>query len=393
MIGVLHPRKLIRYVRSRRPLVLRTGLVGVAHACMRWVAVAQDVRSSGGVAAYYDLARGWTADYPETTGYLIPTCLAYAKAFSRDAFADRALRMGEWLTREIQLKDGSIRGGLADHPLESSVFNTGQVLHGFCALVRETKDPEFVDAAVRAGKWLLTCLDDDGAFRRGLVSCCTGESPAYFVRTAWAWARLWEELPEHEWAREAAEKAAHFVERTQLPSGWFPNSDLDNARKGDAPLLHPVAYVLEGLLEVGLACRRESAVSAVRLACDRMMAAVSPDGYLAGRLYADWSPAARWVCLPGSTQMAIVCFRLFQHTGDQRYRECGRRLLRYVASTVDLEGARESVGGVYGSTPLRAGGYLGGAMLNWGAKFLVDAILLDAHLDGGIPDYWGPAAR
>src|SRR6187200_1373607 len=50
-----------------------------------WLARAQDCSASqdGGVARNYSLVSGWAPSYPETTGYIIPTLLAYGKDADR----------------------------------------------------------------------------------------------------------------------------------------------------------------------------------------------------------------------------------------------------------------------------------------------------------------------
>src|SRR5262249_8247777 len=47
-------------------------------ATMDWLARAQDATPDDGVSAVYSLASGWAASYPETTGYIIPTCFDFA---------------------------------------------------------------------------------------------------------------------------------------------------------------------------------------------------------------------------------------------------------------------------------------------------------------------------
>ena len=46
-----------------------------------WLGRAQDQSASqdGGVASHFSLVKGWSTSYPETTGYIVPTMLAYAK--------------------------------------------------------------------------------------------------------------------------------------------------------------------------------------------------------------------------------------------------------------------------------------------------------------------------
>src|SRR4051794_7730134 len=79
---------------------------------MQWLSRAQDKSQSadGGVARAYSLIRGWTSSYPETTGYIIPTFLEYARRTGKSDPRDRARRMLDWLTG-IQMPCGGFQGG------------------------------------------------------------------------------------------------------------------------------------------------------------------------------------------------------------------------------------------------------------------------------------------
>ena len=48
-----------------------------------WLGRAQDnsISNDGGVARHFSLINGWSSSYPETTGYIVPTMLAYAKRY------------------------------------------------------------------------------------------------------------------------------------------------------------------------------------------------------------------------------------------------------------------------------------------------------------------------
>src|SRR6266545_7555254 len=81
-----------------------------------WLGRAQDCSrsSDGGVARDYSLVRGWNNSYPETTGYIVPTLLAYARwrGGERGTEArDRARRMLDWLV-SIQFPEGGFQGGV-----------------------------------------------------------------------------------------------------------------------------------------------------------------------------------------------------------------------------------------------------------------------------------------
>ncbi|MFA6262632.1 MAG: hypothetical protein WC760_14300, partial [Bacteroidia bacterium] len=108
------------------------GSARVLPAVLRWLALAQDRSAShdGGVARDFSLRHGWATSYPETTGYIIPTLLAYARRSGQSEFRDRALRMADWLVG-IQLPGGGFQGGKIDSvPVVPVTFNTGQILIG-----------------------------------------------------------------------------------------------------------------------------------------------------------------------------------------------------------------------------------------------------------------------
>src|SRR6202158_5090542 len=50
-------------------------------AAIIWLGQAQDhsLLRDGGVARHYSLLTGWSASYPETTGYIVPTMIEYAR--------------------------------------------------------------------------------------------------------------------------------------------------------------------------------------------------------------------------------------------------------------------------------------------------------------------------
>jgi len=60
-----------------------------------WLLRAQEFSRSqdGGAARHYSLIDGWGSSYPETTGYIVPTLLDYARRFGDDHARQSAQRM------------------------------------------------------------------------------------------------------------------------------------------------------------------------------------------------------------------------------------------------------------------------------------------------------------
>src|SRR5690242_18332310 len=134
-------------------------------AAAEWLLRAQTATPDDGVACGYSFEDRWVASYPETTGYIIVTLLAYAAYTGNREYEKRSLAMAEWeLT--LQHKDGGFPGQFVDRPNPAIVFNTGQVMFGLLAAYEHSGDARYLDAASRAGRWLTRIQDEDGAWRR-----------------------------------------------------------------------------------------------------------------------------------------------------------------------------------------------------------------------------------
>ena len=356
-------------------------------AAIEWLCRAQDATGSGGVARSYALRymrghqrRGWLAAYPETTGYIIPTFLAYAAIVGRNDLRERALRMARWEI-DVQMESGAVQGGVIGHTPTPAIFNTGQVLFGWAAAYRETADSRFQKAAGRAADFLVEAMDADGAWRRHGSRFARQGVNVYDARTAWGLldASLITGDARH---REAALRNLQFVLTRQRANGWFEECCLDD---NDHPLLHTIAYTMEGLVESGLILGDARYVDAARRAADALLALQRGDGGLSGRFDAVWRPSASWSCLTGDAQTSIVWLRLFEVTGERRYLDAARRLIRYVAATQDLAHGEPGVrGGIQGSDPIY-GGYGTWEYLNWAAKFYADALMAEIRRAPGEP--------
>ncbi|HXH83827.1 MAG TPA: hypothetical protein VNN07_13005, partial [Candidatus Tectomicrobia bacterium] len=346
---------------------------------MEWLCRAQDAAGGGGVSRSYALRymrshrrSGWLAAYPETTGYIIPTFLDYAAMTASPSYRERALRMAEWEI-EVQMPSGAVQGGVIGFPPTPAIFNTGQVLFGWTRAALERGDERFVEAAIRAADFLVAAQDADGAWRRHGSRYARAGVNVYDARTAWGLLEVWR-VTGREAYRTSAVRKLEYVLTRQRPNGWFEDCCLDDDQR---PLLHTIAYTMEGLLEAGVIAKDERFVEAARRAADALLVLQRADGSLAGRFDATWRPSARWSCLTGDAQTAIVWLRLAHLTGDARYARAAVRMNRFLMATQDLSAADGGVrGGIKGSHPIH-GDYGRYEYLNWAAKFFADALMLE----------------
>ena len=340
-------------------------------ASLAWLRRAQDAAGDG-VAALFSLDAGWDLPYPETSGYIVATFLA-ARAFpGNDDLRQRAKRIGDWEIA-IQAPNGGVysRPGLPD----TRVFNTGQVILGWCALYESLGDSRYLDAANRAGEYLVRLQEANGTWVRDTY--CGART--YHARTDWGLLRLAALTARPEFV-EAARSNLRWVMAQQQENGWFRNCGFHD----EDPITHVIDYTLIGVLECAmlkpdLFDRKPAELieSSAKAICD--IVARSCVGGIAGMIPAsynsEWQSADEHSCLTGNAQLAYTLFRLYRITGKNRYATCADLLLSALKRTQVLAGAPDEVrGAIPGSFPMYKG-YLANSFPNWAAKFFADALL------------------
>ena len=333
-----------------------------------WLAQAQDNSRThdGGVARHYSVIGGWASSYPETTGYIAETLIAYGDEAKRPDVLERARRMLDWLV-SIQFPEGGFQGGMIHQtPRVPVTFNTGQILIGLAAGVR--MDERYREPMVRAADWLVSTQDKDGCWRKHPTPFAAAGEKVYETHVAIGLFRAAALEPNRGYL-EAARAQVDWALGHQAKNGWLAKCCLSDP---EHPLTHTLGYALRGIIEAYLSTRDDRYREAARLTADGLMGALQPSGKLPGRLDAQWQAAAEWVCLTGSSQIAESWLLLHSATGRDDYRRAAKAANGFVRRTVSVDGPPEIRGGVKGSFPVD-GWYGRWQYLNWACKFMIDA--------------------
>jgi hypothetical protein len=331
----------------------------------------QDQAGDAGLGSYH-LVHGYGPSYPETTGYIIPTFLAAADVLGRVDLSERAIRAADWL-RSIQRSDGGWQGGRIGEERSSVVFNTAQVVRGLLAAHAHGGDQAHLDAAVRAGDWMVRVQGSDGSWARHNF---LGVSRVYDSYVDAPLLHL-HALTGKDAYRQAALLNLEWVMGRRSENGWFADAD-NTIKHNDRPITHTIAYTLDGLVESHILSRDarylHAAERAARVLRDRFLS----EGDLHGRYDAQWIGSEATITT-GCAQLAIVWSRLHALGQGEAYDTAARgmvdRLKRIQhCSALGPDGAK---GGITGSFPLW-GRYEKFAYPNWAQKYLADALLCRA---------------
>jgi hypothetical protein len=335
--------------------------------CVDWLCESQDWTSDDGSSKGHHLVKGPMASYPETTGYAIPSLYDAAEILQQPDIGNRCERMANWLV-SIQLSNGAFQGGAVDRPAVPIVFNTGQIIFGLLRAHAETNNPQYLNAARRAGEFLQECQDSDGAWRKYDYL----DLPhVYSVRVAWSLLLLTRATGEPSFAHTAVANL-EWALRQQQPNGWYANNHF---KPGELPNTHGIAYVTQSLVESSVLTGDSRYLESAKVVADRLLRRFEMSGRIQGVHSSDWKSPKSHTCVTGNIQMAITWLRLHQIQGDIQYLNAALRVVDQVCAIQKTVGPAGIRGGIPGSVPTW-GSYAPLQYPNWAVKFWLDLLVL-----------------
>jgi hypothetical protein len=348
------------------------------HAVSEWLMRSHKATGYKGFSIGFDLRRGWLASYSETTGYIIPTFYRYATLYDRHEYAAVATAAARWLV-SIQSADGSFPdfGGRHANPYlrPPVIFNTAQDIFGLLAAYRMTGDIAFVDAALRAGRWISRRQSSNGVWHNpgwGGV-----ESPSYYSRVTWPLQLVATETSDDEISVAAHRGLDAIINRIR------PNNSVGlwEFARGQPAFTHTIAYTIEGLLEHGLLIEDASITQRAKSIAVTTLELLEQSGVFAGAYDDKWQGHFGYICTPGNCQLALIYLRLYFLEREERYLHGAERALKPVlkAQFISSFVPKAIRGGLPGSWPPVFGKYMRWLYPNWAAKYLADSLMFRAH--------------
>ncbi|MDX9964225.1 prenyltransferase/squalene oxidase repeat-containing protein [Desulfobacter postgatei] len=274
----------------------------------------------------FPVSTGQNVSYPEVTGYIIPTLYnAGEKEF--------ALRMAEWL---ITVQHDSGAFGAPDGVPYS--FDTGQVLRGLLQVMEDI--PQAEDSARKSCDWLLTQILPSGEVTTPSTDMWNLPEGRRVSQNIHLYilpplAEAGRRLGKTEYTNAVERALAFYKENWNL--------------KDFNTLSHFFGYVMEALCDLG-------ETDLARAGMENIDAIQKLDGSIPAYSH------VKWVCTPGTAQLAIVWYKL----GEKKRADAALRFLR---------GVQNQGGGFFGSYG-KGANYFPREEIPWAAKYFLDAIHL-----------------
>lgn len=335
---------------------------------LSWLKASFDACDGRGSAAYYSRVRhplnGWSAAYPETTGYIIETLFDYYDITNEQWLFDYAMDAADWICT-LQQPTGALPGGLGEKG-EPSVFNTGMMLFGLNAAYRINPKAAYLQCIERAVAWLMSILEEDGAWKQGAYR--KDFTPSYYTRVVWAVLDS-NKILQDSTLDAKMQKALDFYKAKCTPQ----HSIKDWAFAQNEPAFtHTIAYTMRGFLEAGVLANDAESITIAEKIAAKIMQSYETHQKIAGDYDLDWKGNFSYVCLTGNAQLSLNFSRLFEVTQNPIYQKYAIILFETVRNAPSRLPITGYNGAIAGSAPMW-GRYQKWQYPNWAAKFWLDA--------------------
>jgi len=358
-------------------------------AAIRWLISAHRACKGRGISAKFSMSQGWDVAYPETSGYILVTLQTYGELFNKPDLFERAAEIGNW---EIDIQTDT--GGILSTPQseKTRIFNTGQVILGWCHLYEKTGNTKYLAAAVKAAEYLRAKQEKDGSWIQDTF--CGPRT--YHARVDWSLLRVAQLSGQKEFI-ETAFNNLNWVILNQNNNGWFNNCGFGN----ELPNMHVISYTLRGLLEcdrlnrmfkleeistLNLTSRVRKATNELCDTAERQLLFGIP-GMLPTSYDKNWLSKDKHACLTGNAQFACLLYHLNQVVPNEGYTRVADTIMEAIKRTqIKFCEFPEINGAIAGSYPFYSG-YLNRAFPNWATKFFIDGLIMknQSNEDFSIP--------
>jgi uncharacterized protein YyaL (SSP411 family) len=342
---------------------------------INWLITSQKSINDGGMGSFH-LINKWSSSYPETTGYIIPTLINFYRKNNNPEVLEPALKAADFLLN-IQKPSGGWQGGRVHENKPEIVFNTAQVMRGMMAAYAATGNKKYLDSAVQAGNWLAEIQHPEGFWKEHALM---NAARVYDTFVDAPLLELFRITGEENLKTAAIRNLDWVVDRKMKDNGWFEDCD-NTVKRNDRPILHTIAYTLDGLIDSGLIINQDKYIEDAKKGADELRKSFLSKGFLPGRYDRNWNGSEHMICT-GCAQMAIVWLKFFRITGDKIYIEAATKminLLIFIQSRKIKDESMDTLGAIPGSFPLW-GRYEPFVFPNWATKFFCDALLLEEEI-------------
>jgi hypothetical protein len=338
---------------------------------IEWLHNAQFKAGDGGIPAYFHTRYGYSASYPETTGYLIKTLcnLQPLKNELTDCICDvdDMKRLMEAYLIANQNDDGG--WGHPGDMKQSMVFDSAQIIEGLSLIKTDAAE----QAVSKAANFLHNSLKNGSEIFEPLFG---NKFYGYQARTIAIAAEVAKKIDSN--TLHQFSHSSYAVLRRRLIKGneFYPIGNLVSESK---PITHFWAYCIEGMYRASLIfddLEMQNILIEKLLTVNFQFKKLGSTGLYIGPYD---QVGGRPVMITGMAQIALINWMVYSQTGEETYAATALKMGELCKNTVDLQNANLGIrGGVPSCVPFTRK-YYKNCYLNWALKFFLDMVIQEVE--------------
>ena len=341
----------------------RDEITAALQANLRWISASFGTNGYQGSSGYRNILGRWSAPYPETTGYLLPTLIAADPHLPEQDLISLACKQVKFFDSLKHEQGGYARDVNGAEPV---VFDTAQILLGLMAVTPYLKKTDKILADISdIAQWLRDRIDEKGQFISH--NWMKGHQAAYYSRIAWPLA--YAEKIEGK-VSEQTQSLIYRIINSRTESTSYPDAGFS---PDEPALTHTLAYTLRGLWEYALVVSDKKLKRSVRKSLLILAEKIQNDQKVAGRYSTEWAGDYSFSCAAGSAQLALLYLLIYEDSGHEKFLTPVPLLLTPLIRA-QRRGLSLNRGAVSSSLPIW-GPYQRWRYTNWTQKFFSDVLI------------------
>lgn len=267
---------------------------------MYWVKNSFKVNNNLGSSKYKTSWGRWASDYPETTGYLIPTLINSSELLKDKSLHTLAEQQVTYF-KSLQLCSGgfAIEKGNA----KSYVFDSAQILIGLINLYNSNKNNDILLMIKHCYSWLINSLNNNGKFESSNYK--NNYNPSYYSRIVWSFFNAESIL------NVKSEKSLtlyHHMKSLLNTNGTFNDCSFDGS---SFAFTHNLIYSYRGLWESAIEIDDNSFMVVLKNHLLSITQKIIKDRHFNGEYNNEWKTQSRFICTTGNAQLVTLLLSVF----------------------------------------------------------------------------------
>ena len=342
-----------------------------------WLTNAQDkVPESKGIAKGFHIFKGWLPTKEVLEGDTASVFLCT----SRPEYKERAYKLIDHLLTQ-QVPFGWFLPSKKGKQREPSVFVTGKILDALLNAYFQSKNKKYLNAAKKAGDWLLLVQASDGTWRRYTPY---SRPQAYHVNIALTLTKLGDVLNNDKY-KEAALRFCNWLSsmyEPRLPWLWHLRRSNDLAASSK-----DIGITLCGMTKIAQKLQIPNLLARATDLAEKILMVYRKEGLLYPKYTPDWTiPEKGYIDLTGCAWMAKAFLSLDQASQGVAFGGIARSIIQYIKSTHTIKNFLRIKGGVKASQPIKKGDRP--LQISTETTSIFALVLMDAK-DKLLPKWWG----